>query len=96
MTPEQVYDQEIAPLLLRAGQIAERHGIALTCLVQWAEGETGRTETMPHDRWPEARLASLGVRARGNVDALISAIRKDGEKRGHNSIWLRLLEDRTS
>jgi hypothetical protein len=90
---EQIYDNEIAPLLLKIAKIAEEHSIALTCLVQWAHGESGRTETRPHGLWAETRIASYAVRCNGNADDLIFVLQKDGKKYGHSSICLHLLEN---
>ncbi len=42
---ETVYDNEIAPLLLRAGQLATEAGIPLLCAAEWNSGHIGTTQS---------------------------------------------------
>lgn len=92
LNPEAVYDAEIAPLLLKAGKIAEEHGMALVCFAEWEPGETGSTHTLPENPSAAARIAYYAAQCQGNIDSLIMTLQKDGKRYGHGSLMLTVLE----
>lgn len=89
--PENFYDREIAPLLKQAATKCEEAGMSITCVVEYAPGDVGMTLLKRADAGIQMRLAWFGAMARGNADALIGALIADGERHGHNSIYLDLL-----
>jgi hypothetical protein len=86
--PESVYDKEIAPLLLKAGQLCQQHGMSIVCMVEYEPGSFGRTTALTKDRHIGVSMADLAVRSEGNADALIGAMLKHARQNGHNSIYL--------
>ncbi len=93
MTPEQIYDTEIAPELLKICQRCQDLGMPMAVQVEFEPGETGRTEFCPPtkgDKRPSAKqlLVHYAVRCNGNIDALLTQVLRDAEIHGHNSIFL--------
>lgn len=70
LTNEQFYDAEIAPLLLKAGKLAEERGLSLVATVEYAPGEFGTTATLTHDHSHAMAINLMAARSRGNFDAL--------------------------
>lgn len=94
MTPEEIYDTEIAPGLRKISLRCQELGFPFVAQVEWKRGETGRTEFCPDkEHRPSAAqlLVHYAARSHGNFDALIMAVIKDSEKYGHSSMYLRLL-----
>lgn len=89
---EDVYDDEIAPLLLRVGELCEKHGFSFVGMCEWTPGETGITVTRRENASVEFRLAEMAAFARGNVDALMMAAARYGREHGHGSIVLAMME----
>lgn len=91
---EQIYDEQIAPLLKQAADICTRHGLSLAAACEYAPGDTGLTFTGPVDKSTTGAtmyLADLAVRARGNVDALMLAVMRHATETGHSSMILSML-----
>lgn len=91
MTPEQreaFYDEQIAPLLAQAGQLAQDHGMSMTCAVEFNPGSTGETHTLALGHSYKMDLAYAGIACHGNVDALFLAISQHALKHGHSSMYL--------
>jgi hypothetical protein len=89
---ENVYDEEIAPLLLEVGRMCEAHGFSFLAMVEWHPGETGITHTMQAGSGAAIRLADMAALSRGNFDSLTYAAMRYGKEHGHNSIVLSILE----
>jgi hypothetical protein len=70
MGDEEFYDAEIAPLLLRAGRLAEGRGLSLVATVAYAPGEFGTTATLAADHSHAMAINLMAIRAAGNFDAL--------------------------
>lgn len=85
---EEIYDMQIAPLLMEAGKIAEEFGMNLMAVVEYAPGEIGRTEFFKPDAHLHFKMAAWAARAKGNVDALIFQLVEYALKHGHNSICI--------
>lgn len=99
MTPEEIYDTEIAPALLKICQRCQELGFPMVANVEWEPGENGRTEFCPPTNGtgtlPRPSAAQLLVhyaaRCNGNIDSLLIAVIRDAEKYGHGSMYLRML-----
>lgn len=94
MTPaerEQLYDSEIAPVLLDLARKCQTNGLSFVAMVEWDPGETGRTAALVEGSGFGIRMAETAMRALGNVDSLIFALMQYGKEHGHNSICLHLL-----
>lgn len=88
---ERIYDEEIAPLLKQAADLCIKHGFSFVAACEYAKGDTGMTFAGPNDREKTGAamfLADLGVRCRGNFDALAMAAMKDARLHGHSSFVL--------
>lgn len=91
LTPEQreaLYDDQIAPLLAQAGQIAQANGMSMTCVVEFNPGETGETATLAKGHDFKVALAHYAIACHGNVDALFVGIAKHARQHGHSSLYL--------
>lgn len=90
MTDEEFYDAEIAPLLLKAGQLAQDRGLGLVATVEYAPDHFGTTATLPADHSYAMAMNLMSMRAKGNFDAmafgLARRVRDDGN--GHSSMVL--------
>lgn len=87
-TPEQIYDEQIAPKLMALGKECEALGFSLVASCEWTPGETGETFVVQKGASFKMRLAHVAMRAHGNVDALIFWMQKQGRERGHSSVAL--------
>lgn len=95
-TKEQIYDKQIAPILLEAGKIAKEHGIDFLACVDIASEEHpyGTAETRCIDMstaHAAMRLVEFAILARGNVDSLMIGLTKDQRGKPHNSMVLTML-----
>jgi len=84
---EQIYDEQIAPLMMQAAKICEAAGVALVATVEYAPGEFGSTAILPDGAATRLRLAA-GYLLSGNVDTLIIELMKQARKTGHSSMIL--------
>ncbi len=96
MTKEETYDAEIAPDLMRLAKRCQELGFCMAASVEWEPGETGRTEAHPPwgvDGLPSAkqRLVHYAARCNGNIDSFLMAVMRDADKRGHSSMYLKML-----
>lgn len=91
---EAIYDEQVAPLLKQVGDLCLQHGFSFAAACEYAPGDTGLTFTTtidPDKTGATMVLADLGVRARGNFDALVMGVMRYARKHGHDSIFLRQL-----
>lgn len=90
MTAEEFYDAEIAPLLLRAAQLAQERGFALVATVEYDEDEFGITATLPAKHSHAMAICGLAARCKGNFDALAFGMAKRVRELGcgHGSLVL--------
>jgi len=95
-TQEQIYDYQVAPLLLRAAKLCKEHDMSMVCRVDGPKpGFGARTQiTMPGASSAHT-LARWAAETDGNVDGLIMALMKHGREHGHSSVYLKLLEEQT-
>ena len=92
---EAIYDEQIAPLLKRAAEICNEHGLSITAMVEFAPREVGLTLNGPPD--PDITgaafyLAYYAVLARGNFDSLAFKMAQYAERlESHGSLVLKLM-----
>lgn len=68
------YDEEIAPVLLEISRKCESRGVSFIAVVEYANGERGRTSTVADNAGLEMRMLDFCARAGSNVDAYIIAL----------------------
>jgi hypothetical protein len=94
MTNEELYDAEVAPILLKAAQRCKDFGFSMIASVEFGskEGDIGRTEIRSPER-PSAQqlLVHYASRCNGNVDSMLMQVIRDCEKYGHSSMYLHIL-----
>lgn len=93
---EAFYDSEIAPRLLEVARLCKEAGMPFVASVEYEPNCCGLTADHPniHDCGPSFRLARYAVFSRGNIDALITAIRRDDDRHANGetkSVYLRQL-----
>ncbi len=91
MSKEQVYDDEIAPLLLKAAKIAQEHEIPFLAVAEWEPGKIGRTQAGGLGG-VEMVLTIAAAHADGNIDSLVMGMARRAKTVGHNSVVLAMLE----
>ena len=91
MSKEAFYDAEIAPALLDLAKKCEDKGLSLVAMCEFEPNETGTTFSIRTEAGIEIMMSIMAMRARGNVDALLMALRQYGEEHGHQSLVLELL-----
>ena len=97
-TREDIYDEQIAPILLEAGKIAKEHGIDLLACVDISSEDHpyGTVEIRCIDMskaHAAMRLIQFAILAKGNVDSLMMELVKDQKGKPHNSFALRIFEN---
>jgi hypothetical protein len=99
MTPEEIYDSEIAPALLKIATRCKELGFPFVAAVEWdsaVEGQRGRTEFCPKDdeKRPSAAqlLCHYAARSNGNIDSMLMAVMRGARQYGHSSIYLKMLD----
>jgi hypothetical protein len=96
MTPEEretFYDKEIAPALLELSKRCQDAGLSMVATVEWAPTEGGHTFALVEGSSFAIRMAKLACEVRGNVDAMIIALRKY-DPTGGGSVFLRVLNQK--
>lgn len=93
---EKVYDDQIAPLLKQAGEIAQEHDLPFLALVEAGDVLGKTTAALPARDEMSATLllVLMAEQARGNLDGLLLAVLRDSRHHGHRSALLRLLESK--
>lgn len=97
MTNEEIYDQEIAPKLLKLCQRCQGLGMSFIACVEYDASNQGigRTEFEMPDEGTKLsaaqRLTHWAARSEGNIDRLLIAVMRHAEKNGHSSAYLRML-----
>jgi hypothetical protein len=46
---EQIYDEQIAPLLMQVGKLCQDNGLSIVCAVEWEPGDYGSTRALEAD-----------------------------------------------
>jgi hypothetical protein len=89
---EDLYDTEIAPLLLQVGQMCEDAGFSFVAMVEWLPGETGITHSIREGAGASIRLTDMAALSRGNFDSLCTKAIRYGKEHGHNSVFINMLD----
>ena len=63
--PEQVYDDEIAPMLRAVVEKCQTLGLHMVSHVEWADGATGITQWVPDGASVQMRMTQLAAHAHG-------------------------------
>ena len=92
---EKIYDEQVAPLLLRACKICEEHKLPFVANVELADDSFGTTQYPGESPSFAMRLVSWAVQCKGNLDLLIIKVSRHNGSRKHNSIVLDILDERT-
>lgn len=90
---EAFYDREIAPTLMELAKKCEAEGLSLVAMVEFEPGDTGSTYTVREHAGASLQLARMAMQAGGNADELIGAMLRYGREKGHNSGFLRMIEN---
>lgn len=96
MTKEEIYDSEIAPVLLKLVNRCQEVGMSFVACVEYdpANQGYGRTEFQMPDEGGKLsaaqRLVHWAARSEGNIDKLMMACDKHGREHGHSSMYLQL------
>lgn len=67
---EQIYDDEIAPMLRAVVEKCQALGLHMVAHVEWADGGSGITQWVPDGASVQMRMTQLAAHAHGNFDAL--------------------------
>ena len=92
---EQLYDEVIGPALAEISKVCKEANLSFLAQVEFAPDAFGLTSYSASNN-PSFRLLYYAALSEGNIDKLILSIIRDGEKFGHNSIFLKQLEKRES
>jgi hypothetical protein len=79
---EQIYDEQIAPLLLQACKLCEAHGMAMVATVEYELEKIGRTFVMPDSAGLAMLMQHLVSRSGVNVDGYIINLLRLSQERG--------------
>lgn len=90
-TNEQVYDEDVAPLLMKAALVCKERGMSLVVAVEYARDEIGQTTILQPGAGFWVRLVDFAARARGNVDILVMGLMRHAREHGHGSAYLSIL-----
>lgn len=88
---ERIYDEQIAPLLMQAGKIAEAHGMAIVAQVEYEPGEFGLTACLPDGTGYAMRMLHWAALAKRNFDSFMFAVMRHAREHGHTSSVLAIL-----
>lgn len=69
MDKENLYDEQIAPELLRLGNICKDNGLSFLAVVEWSPGKTGETYVVQKGASDE--MKRLGIEVSRGTSALI-------------------------
>lgn len=87
---EEIYDREIAPELLKLATRCKELGMSFIAQVEYAPGETSRTDLELPDASSKQKLVHWAARCNGNVDSLFLTVDRHAAKVGHSSIYLQM------
>lgn len=91
-TKEEIYDEQIAPLMTQIIDICRAHKIKLHASYE-LDGDMMCTTYLDHGEPSPVplRLMYYASQAGSNVDAFMGAVKRDAQEYGHTSIALELL-----
>jgi hypothetical protein len=68
---EEIYDTEIAPLLMQAGRICEQHGLAMVAVVEYEKEKRGETRLLPDGSGLAMEMLSMLAASGNNIDGFL-------------------------
>ncbi len=74
MMSEAIYDEQIAPLLLQAGQLCEKHGFAMVAVVEYDKGTRGETRLLPDGAGLAMHMLSMLAASGNNIDSYLTKV----------------------
>lgn len=94
---EQIYDNEIAPEIMKLAERCQDRGMSLFAAVDYGSNEEalGITAGPNKNSGLQWKLISWAAGCKGNVDLLIGQILKHAEEHGHSSAYVELLQSIT-
>lgn len=92
MNKEQVYDEQISPLMTQLLEVCQREGIPMFASFQYRdEGFCTSALSTGHCVFDHYRALSQCAEIRGvNVDKYMNWVAKDARKNGHSSMYLKM------
>jgi hypothetical protein len=87
-TKEQIYDEQVAPLLLRACKICEEAGIPMVAQVEYGDGDFGLTGWLGKAPSLAMQMILWAAQVKGNLDLLVIKAKRWNNGRPHNSVVL--------
>lgn len=88
-TKEQIYDEQVAPLLMQAAKICKEAEIPIVAQVEYAEGDFGLTSCLGENPSVSMLILHWAALSKGNLDLLVIKASRWNNGRPHNSIVLR-------
>ena len=88
---ENIYDNEVAPLLKKALDICNANNMSMVCVVEFALNEIGQNFVLTGNQGIETTMTYLAAKAKGNADLLLLNLAKYARENGHNSFMLKKL-----
>lgn len=71
---EKLYDEKIAPELLRLGKLCQDNGLSFVCGVEWDTDEVGRTAVLTKDAGEAMRRANQTLQGNFGVGMVAMTI----------------------
>jgi hypothetical protein len=99
MTPEEIYDSEIAPALKQLSERCSELGFNMVAVVEWEQDRSGYTlslDTRDDAKFfpgPAMRMAAMAAKAGSNLDKLLMGLIRDCRKYGHSSAYMTILDN---
>jgi hypothetical protein len=90
MDKEELYDKEIAPVLMEINRKCKENGMSFFSAVQLDDEIMGRTLYFQENASLSIKLADIAIQTAGNIDSLWMWVQKYARKHGHNSVFLHL------
>lgn len=95
MSKESIYDEQIAPLMLKAAEVAKQHGIDFVAVVDIADADDpyaiGVTRSVGSNPQPSVGLVNYAASHKGNVDSMMMQLVREQKDTPHNSIVITML-----
>ena len=89
---EEIYDEEIAPLLKKAGDLCVKYGIPFLAVTEYSPGEVGETRFQTNDECLKMVMIRHCVKTAPNIDGFLIGLIRWAKDKGidmDQSIFLR-------
>jgi hypothetical protein len=91
MNSEELYDTQIAPLLLQAANLCKEHKIPFIAVTEYNKDDFGCTKYLGENPSVTMLVLHWAYLAKDNVDNLIIALMRYAKEHGHSSVFLQRL-----